>query len=369
VWACQAGKDVHVQKPASHNIYEGRKMVEAMRKHGRIVQASAGPRSATGFGEAYAYIREGHLGRVLLARGINYKPRMSIGKVEGPRPIPEAIDYDLWSGPAPVLPLRREFLHYDWHWFWSYGNGDLGNMGIHYMDACRWALGAQTLPERVISIGGRFGYDDDGETPNTQIAFLDYRPAPIIFEVRGLPKDRGFLAGGWERRAGETMDRYRDIQIGAVIHCEGGTVINNKAFDREGKPIREFQPANEDLLVNFIQAVRSRKSSDLATDALQGHLSAALVHLANISYRVGCVTPGVGIRAASEGEKEFAEAFDRFRTHLDANGIDIETTPPVIGARLRFDPEKERFVGPGSERANPLLAREYRRPFVVPEEV
>ncbi|MBN1420863.1 MAG: Gfo/Idh/MocA family oxidoreductase [Planctomycetes bacterium] len=369
VWGCQAGKDVHVQKPASHNIYEGRKMVEAMRKHGRIVQASAGPRSATGFGEAYAFVREGSLGKILLARGINYKPRMSIGKVAGPRPVPEGLDYDLWSGPAPLLPVRREYLHYDWHWFWPYGDGDLGNMGIHYMDACRWALGQQTLPERVISIGGRFGYDDDGETPNTQITFLDYRPAPIIFEVRGLPKDRRFLAQAWERHAGETMDRYRDIQIGAVIHCEGGAVVNNKAFDRAGKLIRQFAPTNTDLLTDFIQAVRSRKPADLATDALQGHLSAALVHMANISFRAGEAVPGDRIRAAIEGQKEFAEAFDRFRAHLDANGIDLEKTPPVLGARLRFDPEAERFVGPGSERANPLLSRPYRRPFAVPEEV
>ncbi len=235
IWACQAGKDVHVQKPASHNIFEGRKMVEAARKYERIVQTSAGPRSRTGMGEAYEYLRQGNLGRILLAHGINYKPRMSIGKVSQPTPVPSSLDYDLWSGPAPVQPVMREFLHYDWHWNWLYGDGDLGNMGIHYMDGCRWAIGQQTLPQRVLSLGGRFGYADDGETPNTQLVFLDYRPVPILFEVRGLPKDAKCRQQPWEKKANQTMDEYRGIQIGTVIHCEGGYVVNNKAFDRQAR--------------------------------------------------------------------------------------------------------------------------------------
>jgi predicted dehydrogenase len=369
VWACQAGKDVHVQKPASHNIFEGRKMVEAARKYQRIVQASAGPRSDTGMGEAFQYAREGNLGRILLARGINYKPRMSIGKVSGPQPIPETIDYDLWSGPAPVVPLRREYLHYDWHWDWLYGNGDLGNMGIHYMDGCRWALGQGALPERVMSVGGRFGYEDDGETPNTQVIFLDYRPAPIVFEVRGLPKDKRLREGPWEAKAAATMDAYKGIQIGVVVHCERGHVINNKAFDRDGKLIREFKPANTDLLTNFIQVARSRKASDLYTDALQGHLSAALVHMGNISHRVGRPLRSEEIRERIQGEKELSEAFDRFKAHLDANEIDLGKTPAVLGAALTMDPKEERFVGPLAAEANQLLGRDYRKPFVVPESV
>ena len=146
IWACQAGKDVYVQKPTSHTIFEGRKMVEAAAKYRRIVQAPHGPRERSGFGEAFAYVRTGNLGKVLYAHGLNYKPRPSIGKVNGPQPLPSSLDYNLWCGPAAKVPLRREYLHYDWHWDWSTGNGDLGNMGIHYMDGCRWGLGQDTLP-------------------------------------------------------------------------------------------------------------------------------------------------------------------------------------------------------------------------------
>ncbi|MCX8037709.1 MAG: Gfo/Idh/MocA family oxidoreductase [Candidatus Sumerlaeia bacterium] len=369
VWACQAGKDVFVQKPASHNIFEGRKMVEAARKYGRIVLSTAGPRSTTGMAEAFAWARQGGLGKVLFARGVNYKPRMSIGKVAGPQPIPKTLDYDLWSGPAPIKPLMREFLHYDWHWDWLYGNGDLGNMGIHYMDGCRMAVGQATLPTRVLSIGGRFGYEDDGETPNTLITFLDYQPAPIIFEVRGLPKNKALRENPWEKNARQTMDSYKDVQIGTLLHCENGWIAGNKAYDKDGKLVREFQPTNPGLMESFVKAVRSRRVEDLTSDILEGHLSAALVHMANISYRVGKPAPADSIREAIGDEKDFAETFDRFMAHLDANEIDLKKTPPVLGAWLRFDPAKEVFVGPFSEQANALRTRDYRAPFVVPETV
>ena len=148
VWACQAGKDVYVQKPASHNIFEGRKMVEAARRYGRIVLCTSGSREPTGYAEALAWVRQGGLGKIQLIYGVNYKPRPSIGKVRQPQPIPKGLDYDLWSGPAPMQPLRREFLHYDWHWDWQTGNGDIGNMGIHYLDGCRMATG-QGLPRQI----------------------------------------------------------------------------------------------------------------------------------------------------------------------------------------------------------------------------
>jgi hypothetical protein len=149
--------------------------------------------------------------------------------------------YDLWSGPAPVLPVMREYLHYDWHWDWHYGNGDLGNMGIHYLDGCRMATGQDRLPRHVISIGGRFTYVDDGQTPNSPITFFDYEPAPVIFEVRGLPKDKSFQKSPWDKNAKATMDTFCGIQTGVTLHCENGCIANNKAFDREGNSIREFQ--------------------------------------------------------------------------------------------------------------------------------
>jgi predicted dehydrogenase len=222
IMACQAGKDVYVQKPASHNLFEGRKMVEAAHKHGRIVQAAHGPRGLGSVEESFEYARAGNLGPLRCVYGINYRPRTSIGKVSGPQPIPSGCDYDLWCGPAPKKPLMREYLHYDWHWDWDTGNGDLGNMGIHFMDACRWALGKNELPKRVISVGARLGYDDDGQTPNTLITLLDYKPVPIIFEVRGLPKNTSDRQTNWEKNATRTMDTYRGIRIGTIVDCEGG---------------------------------------------------------------------------------------------------------------------------------------------------
>ncbi len=369
VWACQAGKDVFVQKPASHNLFEGRKMVEAAEKYHRIVQCPSGSRSPVGIMEALDYARQGHLGRILYVQGLNYKPRTSIGRVSGPQPIPPSLNYDLWSGPAPVVPLRREYLHYDWHWDWLYGNGDLGNMGIHYLDGCRIAVGQDRLPRHVISLGGRFGYEDDGQTPNTQIIYLDYEPAPIIFEVRGLPKNRSFQASPWDRNAKTTMDSDHGLQIGLIVHCEQGYIANNRAFDKSGKLIQEFKPSSPDLYANFIQAVRSRKASDLRAPILQGHLSAGLIHLGNASYRLGKTASPSATRERIRGHKELAGAYDRFQEHLSANGIDLEKTPAHLGPLLTFDPDTERFVGEFSQEANPLLTRDYRSPFIVPEKV
>jgi predicted dehydrogenase len=278
IWACQAGKDVYVQKPTSHTIFEGRKMVEAAAKYKRVVQAPHGPRGRTGFAEAFAYIRQGKLGKIRYAQGLNYKPRPTIGKVNGPQPIPSSLDYDLWSGPASMKPLVREYLHYDWHWDWSTGNGDLGNMGIHYMDGCRWGLGQNQLPKHVMSLGGRFGYDDDGQTPNTQIIFLDYDPAPIIFEVRGLPASKQARAKSW---GSKQMDAHRGVKIGTIIQCEEGCVAGGAgataAYDNKGNLVKTFEPTNTDQGINFLDAIRSRKTSDLNAPVLQGHLSGALL--------------------------------------------------------------------------------------------
>lgn len=366
VWACQAGKDVFVQKPASHNIFEGRKMVEAARKYSRIVQCTSGSRSPTGFKEALDYVRQGGLGKMLLVHGVNYKPRPSIGKVRGPQPVPKTLDYDLWSGPAPVMPLMREYLHYDWHWDWLYGNGDLGNMGIHYLDGCRMAVGLDRLPRHVISIGGRFGYVDDGQTPNTQIIYFDYEPAPVLFEVRGLPKDKSFLKDSWNAKA---MDTYCGLQIGVVVHCENGYVAGNKAFDKDGKLIREFKPTTPGMNSNFIEAVRSRRPGDLVGDILHGHLSAALVHMGNISYRLAKATPGDETREKIRGRKELLDAYERFQAHLAANGIELQKTPAALGPMLTMDSDAERFTGEFSREANLLVSRPYREPFVVPEKV
>jgi len=264
------------------------------------------------------------------------------------------------------MPLMREYLHYDWHWDWLTGNGDMGNMGIHYMDGCRMAVGQDRLPGHVISIGGRFGYVDDGQTPNTQIVYFDYEPAPVLFEVRGLPKDKSLLKNSWDAKA---MDSHNGMQIGVVVHCENGYVAGNKAFDTGGKLLQQFKPTTPDMNSNFIEAVRSRKAGDLVGDILQGHLSAALVHMGNISYRLGKATPSGEIAEKIHGRKELAASFERFQAHLAANGIDLAKTPAALGPLLTMDSDAERFTGEFSAEANKLVSREYRAPFVVPEAV
>jgi predicted dehydrogenase len=375
IWACQAGKDVYVQKPASHNIFEGRKMVQAACKYQRIVQCPNGSRAPNGHAEALAYVHEGHLGKLRMVRHVHFSPRCSIGQASGLQPIPSTLDYDLWSGPAPVLPLARENLHYDWHWQWAYGNGELGNWGIHHLDGCRMFVGG-ALPRRVISIGGRFGYQDDGQTPNSLIVYYDYEPAPVLSEFRALPKDKSFLANGVVGRDSwgpNAMDSYQGIPIGKVIHCEHGyvisTVSSHTAFDAGGREIRKFQPTTPPLNSNFIEAVRSRRAKDLVSDMLQGHLSASLVHLGNISYRVGRTLPDREIHDRIAGNPELSAAYQRFQAHLAANGVDLDKTPVTLGAMLTFDPDTERFVGEFSPAANRLVSREYRAPFVVPEQV
>jgi len=363
VWACQAGKDVYVEKPVSYNIWEGRQMVKAARKYNRIVQAGTQRRSDEGLDEIIRYINQGNLGRVIIVHGIVYVRRDSIGKVDGPQPVPETVDYDLWCGPAPVSPLMRKNLHYDWHWVWPTGNGDFGNNGIHYIDLCRWVLGKNELAPGVMSIGGRFGYIDDGETPNSQIVFLDYKPVPIIFEVRGLPRAKGDPA----------MDAYRDIRDGLIVQCENGYLTwsdGGWAHDNDGKRIKQFKgTAGAGHHANFIKAVRSRKVSDLNADILEGHLSSALCHMGNVSYRLGRKTPPDEVAERIKANKELAESFERFGQHLSANAVDLDQTPMILGPWLKMDAQSERFIGDFQQEANKLVSRDYRRPFAVPKEV
>ena len=367
IWACQAGKDVYVEKPVSHNPFEGRQMVRAARKYERIVQAGTQARSSPAIAEAVAFVREGKLGKITCARGLCYKPRQSIGKVRGPHGAPAGVDYELWTGPAPLVPLMRANLHYDWHWDFATGNGDLGNQGVHQVDICRWFLGEQGLAPRVQSIGGRFGYEDDANTPNTLISVHEYEAAPLVFEVRGLPRDLAAQTTDW----GGGMDQFLGASIGCIIHCEGGHVLvtsnygHAKAFDLEGQEVGAWQ-GDSDHFANFIAAVRSRKQTDLAADIEQGHVSSALCHTSNASYLAGHAASLDEARAAL-GEGVGAQTFERMREHLEANGVDLAQARATLGASLEIDPAREAVIG------NPLaasfLTRPYRAPFVVPAEV
>ncbi len=300
-----------------------------------------------------------------------------MGKVDGPQKVPESVDYNLWCGPAPMGPLMRKKLHYDWHWVWATGCGEIGNNGPHQLDVCRWVLGQNKLPKRVMSIGGRFGYDDDGETPNTQIAVFDYEPAPIIYEVRGLPT----------RKGSSTMDTYRAIsaagvamqsgrqgpgaKTGVVVQCEDGYVDLQSlvVYNNNGREIKRFKSSSPGPQASFIKAVRSRKISDIRTDILEGHLSTTLCHMGNISHRLGKESSNEQIREVIQADKDSLEAFERFQSHLAANGVRLKNTPAVLGPWLKMDSSKEMFFGRFSKRANRFLTRDYRRPFVVPQQV
>lgn len=379
IWACQAGKDATVEKPVSHNIYEGRQLAEASRKYNRMVQGDFDQRSKEAMHEAIDWLQAGHLGEIRLARGRCYKHRPSLGKVNGPGPVPKTLDYNLWTGPAPLLPLARKKLHYDWHWVWATGCGELGNNGPHQLDVCRWALGHKDLPARVFSIGGRFGYDDDGETANTQFIYYDYKPAPIIYEVRGLPPKTGAPGRNMGRfepvtQKGVTLkSSYKGTgpNTGVVIECEHGYMDMGgpTAYDYKGKVIKQFTGENLGPQANFIKAVRSRKRSDLRNDILDGHLSTALSHMGNISHRVGKRTNQGDILDAIKGNKDMVEVYDRFKAHLAANDVDLDKTPATLGPLLHMDSKTERFTGDFSAEANMLLSRNYRQPFVVRKKI
>ena len=363
IWACQAGKDVYVEKPVSHNLFESDQLTRVAAKYGRIVQAGTQCRSDAAHIEAFDFLRKGNLGKIRLVRGFCHRFRTTIGKANGPKPIPSSVDYNLWCGPAPMDPLTRRNLHYDWHWFWATGNGDIGNQGPHELDLSRWVLGEHALPSRVLSVGGRLGFDDDGQTPNTHLVLYDYPSAPVLFEVRNLPAKPGY---------GET-DAYRGVRVGVVIECEGGSFVASAGggwiYDTQGKKVRQFAgDAGALHMGNFIDAVRERNPKRLNAPVVEGAISCGLVHLGNLSHRVGHTAAPEAIREKLAANPAATEAFGKILTHLETNKVDIKKTPVTLGAWLEWSNETKRFTGgEGFERANALITRPYREPFVVPE--
>jgi predicted dehydrogenase len=370
IWALQAGKDVYVEKPVSHNVWEGRQLVNAATKSGKIVQMGVQSRSAYGIQKAVEWAAAGNLGKLIYSRGLCYKRRPSIGKADAPLEFPPEIDKDLWFGPAQIHPIMRKKLHYDWHWQWDTGNGDLGNQGIHQMDIARRFIGEPTVAPGVFSIGGRLGYIDDGETANTQIIFQDYEKAPLIFEVRGLPASSD----------SKEMDKYRGASIGVVVQYENGHIVvpnynDAYAYDKDGQEIQKFtapkkgepghDEVNEDHFKNFVEAVVSRDHNHLNGKILDGHLSSAMCHTGNISYRLGQKKNPDELREAVKGNKEAMDSLQRMVAHLTANQVDVNVDKLTLGEFLKMDVQTERFIG--HPEADKLLTRDYRAPFVVPE--
>jgi hypothetical protein len=321
----------------------------------------------------------GNLGKIQFVKGCCYKARTAIGK-GGNGEIPANLDYDKWCGPAALqLPVHRKMFHYDWHWFFEYGNGDMGNQGIHQMDVGRWFLGVDELSPLVMSIGARVGYDDDGETPNTQLVWHDYAPAPMIFETRGLPKDKAAQTNNWKL----TMDVPEEFSkqasgIAVIVQCEGGRVYVDSGAavavtDNSGKELTKIEGKidQEAHFQNFIAAVRSGKARDLHADCEVTHYSSALCHTGNISHRLGQALTDAEIRERIKEQTFLSERYAAMVEHLAKNEVDVKGQVLTLGPSLKFNPKEERFEGNGDldAPANALATRVYRKGYEVPQTV
>lgn len=338
IWAAQAGKHAHLEKPFTHNIFEGQKLIEAAQKYNTIIHHGTELRSSDCCQQAMQLLRDGVIGEVYLAKGLCYKWRDTIGKTPD-EPVPEGVHYDLWLGPAPKRPFSKNRFHYNWHWHWDYGNGDIGNQGVHQMDVARWGLGV-TLPTKISSLGGHFMFDDDQETPNAQIAIYEFpnltgggdKKKILQFEVRHwITNNEGSLATGFQDHSSQGYMVSPSNVIGNIFYgsegymvFEGGWFKTYLGKNREPGPAAEqVNNANLDHYQNFIDAIRANDPSILRGNVQDGHYSCALIHLANTSYR--------------------------------------------LGRTLNFDPEKEKYID--DDEANKMLTRKYREPFVVPKKV
>jgi predicted dehydrogenase len=361
VWAMQSGKDVYVEKPCSHNVHEGRVMTQFARKLGRICQMGVQSRSMPGMRKTLDFVLGGKLGKVKVARAICYRSRPSIGKSGAEAPIPQGLDFDLWCGPAPKVVPQRKRLHYDWHWVWDTGNGDLGNQNPHELDKARWGLGMQDLPRRVVSLGGRLGYVDDGNVANSQVTFYEWDDALLISDVRGLPIKSnvtfGLKSGPFKGAA--------NVWYGTEGYAVAPNYTSGIAFDYDGKELGRWSGGEYQAhFANFIKAIRSRNHKDLHLDIEDGHFSSALAHLGNVSLRTGkVVEPGTRPSKVVDN-KHVTETLVSFEEHLKESGIDYKATPIYLGSNLTIDPKTEQS---DNGEANKLFTREYRKGFELPE--
>ena len=371
VWAIQAGKHCYIEKPGSHNIHEGQALTAASKKYNKVVQIGTQCRTNKANIDAVEFTRAGGIGEVKFARGLCYKRRASIGPL-GEYPIPTTVDYDLWSGPAPIMPMTRPQFHYDWHWQRLYGNGDMGNQGPHQADIARWHLGVERHPNSVITYGGRLGYQaekqddryvDAGDTANTEVSIFDYGDKCMVFETRGLetPELKG------------PNDKGRGAKVGVIVYGSEGFLVQieynfSVAFDLEGNIIKEFRGGGNHY-TNFIDAVIKEDPNAVTATARCGALSAGISHLGNISYYLGEENKisADELRRQLAGVKSLdnnLETLERTLEHLTINGVDLAKTPMSLGPMLKFDSDKEVFIN--NDEANKMLTRDYREPFVVP---
>ena len=363
-WSCQAGKDVYVEKPCSHNVFEGRQCVRMARKNGCIVQHGTQQRSSGGRAAQMAAIQSGKYGKLLVSKGYCCKPRWSIGFKEPTDPPPH-LDWSLWLGPAPMQPYNGNLVHYNWHWFWDTGNGDMGNQGVHEMDVARWAIKGSTMPKSVVSLGGRWvntdDYKDQGETPNMELCVFDYGDELLIFETRGLVRGRKKEEFPFPFRVdNEFYTTDGMVRDGKFTPKEGG-----KTYDVEVEPIHVTEGGS---FGSFINCVRSRKVEEVNGEIEEAHYSSALCHLGNISYRLGEQVPFSQEPTGFPDDPRVAESFETIKANLKAAlKMDLSKQTYTLGPKLQFNPEEEKFVR--NAQADKLLTREYRKPFVVTEVV
>ena len=374
VWACQAGKHVCVEKPVSHSIWEGRKMVEASRKYDRMVQADLDSRSDLAYDEAFDYMHK-EMGKIMLVRIVNYKRRKSIGKLFGPGIIPATIDYNLWTGPCSITPLQRKKLHYDWHWQWATGNGELGNNGPHQLDICRWGLRKKNMPKSVFSFGGRYGYVDDGDTPNTHVVFYDYDGIPVIYDSRGLGEnpqtdnmDGLTIYSATGKKIKHPYTGTANCSIAFI--CEKGYLYGTSLYDNDGNKIKDFKKEGiEGPQANFIHALRTGKRGDLKTDIEEGHISNSLCHMGNISYQIGEQHPVEELITIIKNYPYLYQVYLDMVEHLQKHGVDLQKEQIIIGKKLTMDSKTEYFTGNDSPIANLFVKDNYREPFVIPDRI
>ena len=400
VWSLQAGKHVYVEKPGNHNVHEGIAVAAAAAKYGKVVQIGTQARSAQACRQAVRFVQEGGIGEVNFVRAIVYRAgrRETIGRRSG-IDVPANIDYNLWSGPAPLVPNLRRNFHYYWHWQRLYGNGDFGNQGTHQTDIARWFLNLYRHPNAIITYGNRAGleervpegFEEVGDAALQSVSILDYGDKCIVFEVRGLGTREGGRANAtaWQytpdgshhnfhissAARGNSRAGGNRGQVAVICYGSNGYVVSTDsysyaaAYDLEGNLMREFTGGGNHRN-NFLDAVVANNPAAVTAPASEAEYSGAIAHLSNISYYLGEkneASPSY-IKAALRGIRSLDnddETVDRTVAYLEANNVELDFTPLSLGPLLTFNPETKRFIG--NEAANEMLTREYRAPFIVPK--